>query len=65
MWVGNASALVHAIVSVWPSFRHVCEYTACVRNIEIGQISVDACARNQILYATHANSWVLCGTSFS
>lgn len=40
MWVGSASGLAHAIASVWPCFGHVWESMACVRNIDIGQISV-------------------------
>lgn len=39
MWVGgDASGWVQAVMSVWPCSGHVCEYTACVRNIEIGRI---------------------------
>lgn len=35
---------VHAIVNVSPCFGQVCEDTACVRNTEIGQMSVGVCA---------------------
>lgn len=40
MWVGgDAAGWVRAVMSVWPCFGHVCESTACVRNIEIGRIA--------------------------
>lgn len=48
------SGLVHAAVNVWPCFGHVYEYTACVRDIKIGHVSVGVCACKQNQYAKHA-----------
>lgn len=56
------SGLVRAIVRYWPCSKHVCEYKACVRNIEMGQISVGVCDCKQKQYAAHARIQALCGT---
>lgn len=51
---GKTSGPVHAVVKVSPRFGQVCEDTACVRNTEIGQLSVGVCASELHQYSKHA-----------